>query len=127
MRDGACALESHQPHSKRHALVAAGEQSLPLFGPEMGAERATLCGRDTKERWGRAEDGLQLPLAAMERSWEQETGCERRRFSRDVKATLQLPVLAAAHGNASGCMLRRQQVCFSCGIGGFPSLAICYR
>ena len=34
--------------------------TLPLFGPQMAAECATLCGRDTKERWVRAEDGLQL-------------------------------------------------------------------
>ena len=67
MRDGACALETHQPRGKRHAQAAAGEQNLPLFGPKMGAECATLCGRDTKERWARAEDGLQLPLAALER------------------------------------------------------------
>ena len=67
MRDGACALETHQPHGKRHAQAAAGEQTLPLFGPKMAAECATLCGRDTKKRWERAEDGLQLPLAALER------------------------------------------------------------
>ena len=34
--------------------------TLPLFGPQMAAECAILCGRDTKERWARAEDGLQL-------------------------------------------------------------------
>ena len=67
MRDGACALETHQPRGKRHAHAAAGEKTLPLFGPKVGAECATLCGRDTKERWARAEDGLQLPLAALER------------------------------------------------------------
>ena len=67
MRDGACALETHQPRGKRHAQAAAGEQTLPLLGPKMAAECATLCGRDTKERWARAEDGLQLPLAASER------------------------------------------------------------
>ena len=67
MRDGACALETHQPRGKRHAQVAAGEKTLPLFGAKMAAECATLCGRDTKERWARAEDGLQLPLAALER------------------------------------------------------------
>ncbi len=67
MRDGACALVTHQPRGKRHAQAAAGEQNLQLFGPKMGAECATLCGRDTKERWARAEDGLKLPLAALER------------------------------------------------------------
>ena len=67
MRDGACASVTHQPRGKRHAQAAAGEQTLPLFGPQMGAECTTLCGRDTKERWARAEDGLQLPLAASER------------------------------------------------------------
>ena len=67
MRDGACALETHQPRGKRHAQAAAGQQTLPLFGPQMAAECAILCGRDTKEGWARAEDGLQLPLAALER------------------------------------------------------------
>ena len=67
MRHGACASEPHQPRGKRHAQAAAGQQTLPLLGPKMAAERATLCGRDTKERWARAEDGLQLPLAALER------------------------------------------------------------
>ena len=67
MRDGACALETHQPRGKRHTQAAAGEQTLPIFGPKMGAKCATLCSRDTKERWARAEDGLQLPLAALER------------------------------------------------------------
>jgi hypothetical protein len=33
----------------------------------MAAQCAALCGRDMKERWARAEDGLQLPLAASER------------------------------------------------------------
>ena len=64
---GALASETQQPHGKRHAQAAAGDQTLPLFGAKMGAECATLCGRDTKERWARAEDGLQLPLAALER------------------------------------------------------------
>ena len=63
----ALASETQQPQGKRHAQAAAGEPTLPLFGPKMAAECATLCGRDTKERWGRAEDGLQLPLAASER------------------------------------------------------------
>jgi hypothetical protein len=67
VRDGACALETHQPRGKRHGQAAAGKQTLPLFGTEMGAECATLCGRDTKERWARADDGLQLPLAVLER------------------------------------------------------------
>jgi hypothetical protein len=67
MSDGACALETHQPGGKRHAKAAAGEQTLPLFDPKMAAECATLCDRDTKERWAPAEDGLQLPLAALER------------------------------------------------------------
>ncbi len=67
MRDGACASVTQQPRGKRHAQAAAGEKTLPLFGPKMGAECATLCGRDTKERWARAEDGLQLPLVALER------------------------------------------------------------
>ena len=64
---GASASETQQPQGKRHAQAAAGEQTLPLFGAKMAAECATLCGRDTKERWARAEDGLQLPLAALER------------------------------------------------------------
>ena len=64
---GALASETQQPRGKRHAQAAAGEQTLPLLGPELQAECATLCGRDTKERWARAEDGLQLPLAASER------------------------------------------------------------
>ncbi len=67
MRDGACAWVTHQPHGKRHAQAAAGQQTLPLFGPQMAAECTTLCGRDKKEGWARAEDGLQLPLAALER------------------------------------------------------------
>ena len=67
MLDGACALETHQPRGKRHAQAAAGEQTPPLFGSNMAAKCVTLCGRDTKERWVRAEDGLQLPLAASER------------------------------------------------------------
>ncbi len=67
MRDGACALETHQPRGERHAQAAAGQQTLPLFSPQNGAERVTWCGRDAKERWARAEDGLQLPLAALER------------------------------------------------------------
>ena len=102
MRDGACASVTHQPRGKRHAQAAAGEQTLPLFCPKMAAECATLCGRYTKERWSRAEDGLQLPPAALERPQEQGTGCKKRCFSRDVKTTLQLPALAvgAAHGDA---------------------------
>ena len=64
---GALASETQQPHGKRHAQAAAGDQTLPLFGPKMAAECATLCGRDTKETWARTEDGLQLPLAASER------------------------------------------------------------
>ena len=67
MRAGACASVTHKSRGKRHAHAAAGEQTLPLFGPAMGDECATLCGRDTKERWVRAKDGLQLPLAALER------------------------------------------------------------
>ena len=67
MRDGACASVTHQPRGERHAQAAAGQPTLPLFDPKMAAECATLCGRDTKERWARAEDGLQLPLAALER------------------------------------------------------------
>ena len=73
---GASTLVTHQPRGKRHAQAAAGQQTLPLFGPKMAAECATLCGRDTKERWARAEDGLQLPLAALERPQEQGTGCK---------------------------------------------------
>ena len=38
MRDGACALEIHQPRGKRHAQAAAGNKTLPLFGPKLGAE-----------------------------------------------------------------------------------------
>ena len=64
---GALASETQQPHGKRHAQAAAGQQTLPLFGLKMGPECATLCGRDMKERWARAEDCLQLPLAASER------------------------------------------------------------
>ena len=64
---GALASETQQPHGKRHAQAAAGDQTLPLLDPKMGAECATLCGRDTEERWAPAEDGLQLPLAASER------------------------------------------------------------
>ncbi len=67
MRDCAFASKTHQPRGKSHAQAAAGDQTLPLFGPQMAAKCATLCGRDTKERWARAEDGLQLPLAALER------------------------------------------------------------
>ena len=67
MRDGACASVTHQPRGKRHAQAAAGDQTLPLFGPQMAAECATLCGRDTKEIWARVEDGLQLPPAALKR------------------------------------------------------------
>ncbi len=67
MRDGACALETHQPGGKRHGQAAAGNQTLPIFGAKMAAVCATLCGRDMKERWARAEDGSQLPLAALER------------------------------------------------------------
>ncbi len=73
MRDGVFALVTHQSRGKRHRQTAAGEQILPLFGNKMGAECATLCGRDTKERWARAEDGLQLPISALERPEEQGT------------------------------------------------------
>jgi hypothetical protein len=76
MPDGAFASVTHQPSGKRRAQAAAGEQTLPLFGPEMAAECATLSGRDAKERWARAEDGLQLFLAALERPQEQGTGCK---------------------------------------------------
>ncbi len=38
MRDGTCASVKHQPRGKRHAQVAAGEQTLPLFDPKMAAE-----------------------------------------------------------------------------------------
>ena len=64
---GALASETQQPRGKRHRQSAAGEQTLPLLGPELQAERAHLCGSGMKEGWARAEDGLQLPLAASER------------------------------------------------------------
>ena len=98
----ALASETQQPRGKRHAQAAAGEQTLPIFGPKMAAQCATLCGRDTNERWARAEDGLQLPLADLERPYECGAGSKCRCFSRDVKARLQLPAvaLAAAHGDA---------------------------
>ena len=55
-----------------------------------------------KEGWALGDDGLQLPLADLERPYECGAGCKCRCFSRDVKATLQLPAvaLAAAHGDA---------------------------
>ncbi len=64
---GALASETQQHHGKHHAQAAAGEQTLPKSGIKMGGQCCTLCGRDAKERWARAEDGLQLPLAASER------------------------------------------------------------
>jgi hypothetical protein len=64
---GALASETQQPHDKRHAQAAAGEQTLPKLGIKLGGQCCTLCGRDAKERWARAEDDLQLPLAASER------------------------------------------------------------
>ena len=49
-----------------------------------------------------SSDGMQLPLADLERQYECGAGCKCGCFSRDVKATLQLPAvaLAAAHGDA---------------------------
>jgi hypothetical protein len=67
MRNGACASEKHKPHNKRHGQATAGQQTLPLFGPEMQAECVPLCGSGMKERWALTEDGLQLLLAALER------------------------------------------------------------
>ena len=64
---GALASETQQPRGKRHAQPAAGEQTLPLLGPELQAERAHLCGSGMKEGWALGDDGLQLPLAASER------------------------------------------------------------
>jgi hypothetical protein len=100
MRDGAFALETHEPDRKSHGQAAAGKQTLPLFRPKMQAECVPLCGSGMKEGWALAEDGLQLILAALERTYEQGTSCKQRRFNTDVKATLQLPALAAAHGDA---------------------------
>jgi hypothetical protein len=67
MRDGACALETHQPRGKRHAQAAAGDQTLPLSGPKMGAECAPLCGSGMQERCALTADGLKLLFAALER------------------------------------------------------------
>jgi hypothetical protein len=55
-----------------------------------------------KEGWALGEDGFQLLLADLERPYECGAGCTCRCFSKDVKATLQLPAvaLAAAHGDA---------------------------
>ncbi len=52
-----------------------------------------------KEGWALGEGGLQLLLADLERPHECGAGCICRRFSADVKATLQLPALAAASAN----------------------------
>ncbi len=65
MRDGAS--ETHELHGKRHGQAAAGKQTLPMFGLKVGAERVPLFGSGMKKRWALAEDGLQLPLAALER------------------------------------------------------------
>ena len=65
MRDGACALEPHEPHGKRHGQAAAGEQTLPLFRHKKGAECAPLRCSDMKESWALTADGLQLLLAAL--------------------------------------------------------------
>ena len=67
MRDGAFASETHKIHGKRHGQAAAGKQTLPLFGPKMGAECVPLSGSGMKERRALTEDGLQLFLAALER------------------------------------------------------------
>jgi len=69
MRDGAFASETHQPHGKRDGQAAAGKQtqSLPRIRPKIGAECVPLSGSRMKERWALTEDGLQLPLAALER------------------------------------------------------------
>ena len=67
MRDGAYALEAHQPHGKRHAQAAAGKQTLPMFRQKLQAECALLCGSGMKEGWALGEGGLQLLLADLER------------------------------------------------------------
>ena len=66
MRDGACALETHKPHGKRHGQAAEGKQTLPLFGPKMRADRVLLRQRGSgvsevegeMANWALAEDGL---------------------------------------------------------------------
>ena len=63
----AFASETQQPHGKRNRQSAAGEQALPLLGPELPAERAHLGGSGMKEGWALGDDGLQLLLAALER------------------------------------------------------------
>jgi hypothetical protein len=69
MRDGASASETHEPHRKRNAYVAAGNHTLPMFGPKLQAEYTLLCGSGMKEAkgWAQGEDGLQLLLADLER------------------------------------------------------------
>ena len=58
------------------------------------------------------EDGLQLLLADLERPYECGAGFKRRRFSTEVEVTMQLPALAAAHGDAQRliCMCRAEAV-----------------
>ncbi len=100
MRDGTCASKTHKPHRKRHAQMAAGNQTLPLFRPKLQTECALLCGSGMKEGWALGKGGLQLLLADLERPHECGADFKCRRFSTDIKATLQLPALAAAHGDA---------------------------
>jgi len=100
MRDGACVSETHEPHGKRHAQAAAGKQTLPLFRRKLQANCALLCGSGMKEGWALGEGGLQLLLADLESPYKCGAGFKCPRFNTDVKATLQLPALAAAHGDA---------------------------
>jgi hypothetical protein len=67
MHDGAFASETHEPHGKRHGQAAAGEQTLPLLRPKMGAKCVPLCGSDLEEGWALTVNGLQLLLVALER------------------------------------------------------------
>ncbi len=62
MLDGACASETRQPRGERDTQAPAGEQTSPLFSPNLGAECATLCGGDTNDRLPPAKNLLQLPL-----------------------------------------------------------------
>jgi hypothetical protein len=63
-----CASKTHEPHGKRHGQATAGEQTLPLlFDLKLQAECVSLCGSGMNEKWAPAEDGLQLPLAALKR------------------------------------------------------------
>ena len=89
-----------QPHRKRHAQAAAGKQTLPMLSHKLQAECALLCGSGMKEGCALGEDGLQLLLAALERPYKYGAGFKCGSFDTDVKATLQLPVITAARGDA---------------------------